>query len=60
MATTDTTASIEPEQVPVNVVMADESELMPFERIVARMRGTGRIVGDIVSPDPEPWDCEVE
>lgn len=60
METTDTLAAKEAEQMPFAAETADQSELTPFERIVARMKGTGRIVGDIVGPDPEPWDCEVE
>jgi hypothetical protein len=60
MATTDTPAATKSEQVPLIVETAHSSEMTPFESIVARMKGTGRIVGDIVSPDPEPWDCEVE
>jgi hypothetical protein len=58
--TTDATAPTPPQQGPINTATVDESELTPFERIVARMKGTGRIVGDIVSPDPEPWNCEIE
>jgi len=60
MATTDTSIESQPEQVPLTAETAGQSELTPFERLVARMKGTGRIIGDIVSPDPEPWDCEIE
>ena len=60
MATSDTAVTTQPGQAAINVETADQSEMTPFERIVARMKGTGRIIGDIVSPDPEPWDCEIE
>jgi hypothetical protein len=31
----------------------------PFYRALGFMRGTFKITGDIVSPDPELWDCEL-
>jgi hypothetical protein len=31
----------------------------PFCKIFGCMRGSFKIVGDIVSPDPELWDCEL-
>jgi len=60
MATTDTPATTEPEQVPVRPATTDQVPLSRFDQMVERMKGTGRIVGDIISPDPEIWDCEIE
>jgi len=60
MANTDTPAFTQPEQVPVSVATADNSELSPFERLCARLKGTVVIHGDIVNSDPEDWDCEGE
>jgi hypothetical protein len=57
---TNTPAPAQPEHLSTALPAVDLDELTPFERIVARMKGTGRIVGGIVSPDPEPWDCEIE
>lgn len=31
----------------------------PLHQIFGCMRGTVTILGDIVSPDPELWDCEL-
>jgi hypothetical protein len=60
MATTDAPASIESEQVPLGVATVDDSELSPFERLCARLKGTVAIHGDIVNSDPEDWDFEGE
>ena len=38
--------------------LAERNE-SPFYKIFGCMRGTFKIVGDIVSPDPELWDCEL-
>jgi prevent-host-death family protein len=37
------------------LVPIDES---PAPVLFGRMKGTMKITGDIVSPDPEPWDSE--
>lgn len=65
MATTETAAntpaSTQPDQVPVSTATTDQVlPLSRFDQMVDRMKGTGRIVGDIISPDPEIWTCEVE
>jgi len=60
MATTDTPATTEPRQVPLDAVTAEQSELSPFERLCARLKGTVVIHGDIVNSDPEDWDSEGE
>jgi len=60
MATTDTPAATEAEQVPLTVETLDQSELSPFERLCARLKGTAVIRGDIVNSDPEDWDSEGE
>lgn len=64
MATTETAANIpastQPEHLSAGVPAAEADEMTPFERIVARMKGTAVIRGDIVNSDPEDWDCEGE
>jgi len=55
----DTPAPGQPEQAPGSLGTA-EVPLSRFDQMVERMKGTGRIVGDILSPDPEIWTCEVE
>jgi hypothetical protein len=56
----DTPAPVQLEPVPKNIATTDESELSPFERLCARLKGTVVIHGDIVNSDPEGWDCEGE
>jgi prevent-host-death family protein len=38
------------------------ARLVPIEEaapsIIGRMRGTGKIIGDIVSPTGDPWDAD--
>ena len=36
----------------------DQAALDSFDEIFGRQKDSMRIVGDIVSRDPELWDCE--
>jgi hypothetical protein len=60
MATSDTPAAVHPDQVPLPGEETDFTELSPFERLCARLKGTVVIHGDIVNSDPQDWDCEGE
>lgn len=59
MATTDTTTT-QPGQAPIGPVSAARVPLSRFHQMVDRIKGTGRIFGEIISPDPEIWNCEIE
>ncbi len=39
---------------------SSDPQLSRFEDLMERIRGTVTIHGDIVSRDPELWDCERE
>jgi len=36
----------------------EEEKISNFDRVFGSMRGTGRVIGDIVSPDWEAWGPE--
>jgi hypothetical protein len=57
--TTGTPASTQPGET-VCPSIAENVPLSRFDQMVERMKGTGRIVGDIISPAAEIWNCEVE
>ena len=46
------------DQLDVELSENDQAALESFNEVFGRQRATMRLVGDIVSRDPELWDCE--
>jgi len=38
---------------------SEPAPVSAFDQVFGRMAGTMKITGDIVSPDPQNWDCEL-